>query len=53
MLDDGVPDDELPEDDDVVVDAAGVVVVLVVFASLFSPDDESFVLSVGGFILSE
>jgi len=49
-----VPDEEPPEDDGVVVEAAGFAVsLLVVFDSLFSPDDESFALSVGGFILSE
>lgn len=56
MPDEGVLDvEEPPEDDDgVVVDVADVAVSLVVaFASLFSPDDELFAFSLGGFILSE
>ena len=56
MLDEGVLDEEEPPEDDdgVVVDVAEVAVSLAAaFASLFSPDDELFAFSVGGFILSE
>lgn len=52
--DDPEEEEEPLEDDGGVEDAAGVAASLAVaFVSLFAPDDDSLVLSVGGFILLE